>query len=383
MTERPPRRWSRLRAALAKSTTLRRVVTRVRGHHLQGASPAQQERVNYVTQHAGHPVAVVGLGRQGQSIAVALGTIGYRVAGVCDVDRARLKAFAAQHTDVFVTTSFDDLMHQDPSVVVIATLADARAALIEQLAAAGVRHILCEKPIATTVRDCRTIRALAERHDLNIKVHTPRSWLPEYRHIAEIISSGQLGDLRRIELRFKSHGFGNLGSHYLPLAFQLVGRGPVAVRTAWFDEARVFSRTSPYADRNGRAEYILDGGVELCADNCERPVRGPAFVKLVFTDGQITCREGPIATYSVCDARACTTHEKAFGDGAITARTQRALCFSLDRILSELIAEHRDRSFEWAAASVEAIVAAQWAHARGERVELPLAPDVPTSFLFT
>lgn len=335
------------------------------------------------TVHLDYPVAVVGLGRQGQSILAALAGMGYAVVGGCDIDVSRLAPLRTAHPNLFLTESLDALVARAPGVVVVATLADVRADVIEQLARGGVRRILSEKPIATTVADARRVMTIARAHGVRVVMHTPRSHVPEYRQVGELVRRGTLGALQRIDLRFKSSGFGNIGSHFLPLAFELAGRAPVSASRAWFDQRRAISRTAVFADRNGYAEFALGDGVVVSADNREGPFKGPATVTVTCAGGQVVCRESGVPTWTVFDASTNATEERRFAGGAITARGEAAVRLSLDRCIETLIEGESGHDLEWAVAAVEAIVAAQLAFTTDQPVSLPLPVDVATPFAFT
>lgn len=108
-------------------------------------------------------VAIIGMGRQGRSIAGELQKIkGVKVVAICDVDPGRLKSGARRVAGV---TTFEDHRKlldgaKDVSAVFIATPTHAHRAIVEDALSAG-KHVYCEAPLASTVEDCRAIAAAA------------------------------------------------------------------------------------------------------------------------------------------------------------------------------------------------------------------------------
>lgn len=69
--------------------------------------------------------------------------------------------------------------------------------VVRELARRGI-HILCDKPLATTLRDASEILAAAKRHRVKLMVpFNPRYQLPVMK-LKEIIDQGEIGELKHI-----------------------------------------------------------------------------------------------------------------------------------------------------------------------------------------
>jgi UDP-N-acetyl-2-amino-2-deoxyglucuronate dehydrogenase len=55
------------------------------------------------------------------------------------------------------------------------------------------KHVVVEKPMATTLREARAIVALAESTGLAVSVISQRRFEPEYRHLKRLLDAGELG----------------------------------------------------------------------------------------------------------------------------------------------------------------------------------------------
>src|SRR5690349_442659 len=105
-----------------------------------------------------------------------------KVVGVFDRGAETRAAFRAAWGDV---PAFDDyaamLAETRPEVVCIATRQTMHAEQVERAAAAGVRGILCDKPLATSMGEVDRIVAAVERHGLRLAFGVDRRWVRHHR----------------------------------------------------------------------------------------------------------------------------------------------------------------------------------------------------------
>ena len=89
---------------------------------------------------------------------------------LCDADKGRLERMARQLPGPRLVTDFADVLADDTiDGVVIATPVDTHFTLAKAALEAG-KHVLVEKPLATTSADCEALIALADERDLRLMV---------------------------------------------------------------------------------------------------------------------------------------------------------------------------------------------------------------------
>jgi predicted dehydrogenase len=143
-------------------------------------------------------VGVVGLGFMGAMHAQAYSILpNAQVAAGVDRDKQRHKDFAAKYDAKTYPTIERMLTEADMDLVDVCLPTNMHRRAVEKAAAAG-KHILCEKPIALTLRDADAMIAAVERAGVKFMVaHVLRFW-PEYTVIKDIVSSGRLGRIRSL-----------------------------------------------------------------------------------------------------------------------------------------------------------------------------------------
>lgn len=119
--------------------------------------------------------------------------------------------------------ALDALWEEDKiDAAYIGTPPDQHLEVVRELAPRGV-HILCDKPVATTLGDADQILDLARKHGVKLMVpFNPRYQLPVIK-LKELIDGGEVGELKHIHAT----------------KFGKIPRGIAGLDTGWFfDKAR-------------------------------------------------------------------------------------------------------------------------------------------------
>jgi predicted dehydrogenase len=145
-------------------------------------------------------VAVVGAGYWGPNLIrnfSACEAVDLR--WVCDLSIEKARKAVGRYSTVRTT---DDLaaVLEDPTVeaVAIATPAATHTRLAMQALAAN-RHVLVEKPLATTVADGKKLVAEARKRGLTLMIDHTYCYTPAVRRLRDLLRGGELGDLQYID----------------------------------------------------------------------------------------------------------------------------------------------------------------------------------------
>jgi UDP-N-acetyl-2-amino-2-deoxyglucuronate dehydrogenase len=154
----------------------------------------------------------LGIGVIGAGAIVQLHGLAYRsfpelarLVAVSDIDRGRAEAARAAHGFLEAYTDHREMLERnDIDVVSVCTRPNIHAQLVGDALEAG-KHVLCEKPIAHTLRDADAIVAAAEKHP-DLKVSILYQWRtdPSLLHLRKLIEQEQLGRCLMADLRANS-----------------------------------------------------------------------------------------------------------------------------------------------------------------------------------
>ncbi|MFD0432355.1 Gfo/Idh/MocA family protein [Streptomyces chartreusis] len=126
-------------------------------------------------------------------------TTGHRLVAVAARDRSRAAAFADEHDVERVVDSYADLL-ADPEVeVVYNPLANGLHGPWNLAALAAGKHVLSEKPSASNAEEAAEVRDAAVKSGSVFMEAFHYLFHPVSRRLHEIVESGELGELRRVE----------------------------------------------------------------------------------------------------------------------------------------------------------------------------------------
>ncbi len=185
-----------------------------------------------------HNVAVVGCGYWGPNLIRNFRSLnGVAVMKICDCNAERLNHMAQMYPEVKSTTVFSDVV-SDPKIdlVAIATPVRTHASLALQCLRAG-KHVFIEKPLASSMAECRELIAEAERRGCTLMVGHTFIYTPMVRMIKEIVDSGEIGDIMYISCRRLNLGLfqkdinvaWDLAPHDLSIILYLMKGSPISV----------------------------------------------------------------------------------------------------------------------------------------------------------
>jgi predicted dehydrogenase len=125
---------------------------------------------------------------------------GTRLVAVAGRDRDRAEVFARRHGIERVVSTYAELV-ADPEVeAVYNPLPNALHGPWNLAAIAARKHVLSEKPFASNAQEAVAVRDAGERSSVVVADGFHYLYHPVTRRLHELIASGELGDLRRVEV---------------------------------------------------------------------------------------------------------------------------------------------------------------------------------------
>jgi predicted dehydrogenase len=155
-------------------------------------------------------IAIVGAGAIAQrNAAEAAGSGAATVAGVFDIN-TKVARDMAKKLGTTVFTSYDEVVgSRSVDAVLMSTPHHVHRSMTEQAAAAG-KHVLVEKPLATTLEDAEAMIAACRRAGVGLTVNYSFRYLPQIIKARQLVQDGALGDIVGIQIishQFKDRGY--------------------------------------------------------------------------------------------------------------------------------------------------------------------------------
>lgn len=199
------------------------------------------------------------------------------VVAVCDVDGERVRRFALEHRIPLAFTDLGDFLAESGIDAVANVTPDRFHAPVSLACLQAGKHVLCEKPLATSYAEAAKMVRAAKRAGVMHMVHFSYRSSPVIQAVAKLVAAGRLGAVRHVEGSYfqdwlatdhwgfwkttpawlwrlsTAHGskgvLGDIGVHLLDFASY-----PVGALTSVHCELTTF----PKAPGNRVGDYVLD-----------------------------------------------------------------------------------------------------------------------------
>ena len=147
-------------------------------------------------------VGIAGLGRSGWNIhAKLIEPLGdhYQIVAVADADEARQQE-ASERFGCQTYDDYDSLLADDNVELIVMALPNFLHAGLSLQALDAGKHVVCEKPMATSLADADRMVKAASQSDCVLAPFHNRRYNPDFQKIQEIIASGVLGRIVLINI---------------------------------------------------------------------------------------------------------------------------------------------------------------------------------------
>jgi UDP-N-acetylglucosamine 3-dehydrogenase len=218
-------------------------------------------------------IGVIGLGAIGQQHVQAIAQIERaNLIGVADINREVAETTAIKNKTTAFTQYTDMLSMPELDAVVIATPDEIHTEPCVAAAKAG-KHILVEKPIATTIEDAQEIIDASNKANVKLMVGFSLRFNLHYMSAKKMVEAGQLGDLisifaRRLNVVTQADRINGrcgvlhfLGIHEFDVLRWIVDSEPVSIYT---EESTSVPKKFPQ-DNESFSIIRFANGVRACA----------------------------------------------------------------------------------------------------------------------
>jgi len=171
-------------------------------------------------------IGMIGAGGNAQAHAEALEQAEAKLLGVMDIKRDRAEAMANKYNAACATTDLKKLLAIDDLDAVIITTPNAYHARQSIAALRAGKHVLCEKPMATTVAQARRMVAEAKKARRFLTIGYCMRFMTVSQLAHEKTTGGRLGRINYVEARWlRRRGVPYWGSWFCTK--KLSGGGPL------------------------------------------------------------------------------------------------------------------------------------------------------------
>ncbi len=292
------------------------------------------------------------------------------IVALSDLELAHAEAFQERHGgDALYTDYHEMLANEHLDMVSICTWPHLHSEMVIAAAEAGVRAIHCEKPMAPTWAEAKQMARVCEERGVQLTFNHQRRFGPEFRQARELLRSGAIGDLVRLE-----GSCGNLfdwGTHWFDMFF------------FYNEENRVNWVLGQVETSGGRSIFgIQVEGQAVSQFQFENGVIGilttsmvegwPLSTRIVGTDGfiDVTLHSDPLRVWARGSGRWETVALE--GENSLEATVALGVIDAVESLKHDREPELSSRK---GIKATELIFATYESARRGGRIDLPLDAD--------
>jgi predicted dehydrogenase len=239
---------------------------------------------------SGPRAAVIGLGGMGRRHLAALAAIGAEIRAVCDLsDAARAAALGAQARGAGAYARWEELIEREAGrldLITVATNGPTHHPIVLAAAQAGIRNVLCEKPMATSARKAREMAEACRARGVRLAVNLSRRFAGRFLRVRELIAAGTIGEVHHVSVSVGAGGLGCIGTHYFDLVAWLT-KGQARWLVGEIErEPAPNVRGAQFFDPGGRGMVWYRSGMTACYQFSERVAITP-LMQVIGSDGYV------------------------------------------------------------------------------------------------
>ncbi|MHA1793285.1 MAG: Gfo/Idh/MocA family protein [Promethearchaeota archaeon] len=139
-------------------------------------------------------VGMIGAGSSAKNIAETISVLDtLEFKGICNHDEAKAKIIAEKHDVPFTTSDYKELCNKDDIDFIVVSLPHGLHHEVVMHALKKNKHVLVEKPIATTIQDAREMINLAREKNLKLGVHFQCRFFDAVQEARKLLLAGKIG----------------------------------------------------------------------------------------------------------------------------------------------------------------------------------------------
>lgn len=235
--------------------------------------------------------AIIGFGGMGQRHYTAYKKAGVEVCAICDLYRDKIREILPDFPEEHTYCELDDMLKsEDIDILSVVTNGPFHADMTIQASEAGINNILCEKPMATNLRDAQKILDVCNKNGTRLAINHIRRWSPDYKSLKNMLDEDVIGNLRHIYFSCGSTGLGNFVGHFFDTMRYLSDSEPDWVIGCLDKTGTINPRGERFKDPAGYGIVQFKNGTRCFVDSSEDTGVQYSF-QLVGTYGRIIIDE--------------------------------------------------------------------------------------------
>ena len=208
-----------------------------------------------------YTAGIIGCGRMSRGHAGAYRTVGIPIVGAADIAEEGLQRAREHYGSPATFTDYREMLAETrPDLVSVVTAESVHCEAVVAAAEAGVKGIMCEKPMAMDLAEGKEMLRACCANDVVLTISHQRQYGAQYVAARELVESGAIGDVRFIEAYAMAPSIHTDGTHTIHMLLSLLGDPKVVRLMAQIDGNSDYEYFGHRCDHAGSAFLSFDDG---------------------------------------------------------------------------------------------------------------------------
>ena len=176
-------------------------------------------------------VFIIGLGRMGERYLKIIKKMRINLIGIYDKNKKKVDEignnYKIEKSKLFY--NLKNFPQVKPKFLIISTTAESHFNLIKLCSKVGVKNVMVEKPLATSIKECDEILKISKKNKIKICVNHAGRFSNQISYLKNIIMSKKLGNLNSLNYLCGNIGITMNGSHFFDIFNYLTGSDVIKV----------------------------------------------------------------------------------------------------------------------------------------------------------
>lgn len=327
-------------------------------------------------------IGIIGLGPMGQRYVEAIQLMEPVKIAVTDLRKEvaqQVKEKYAKQELVIYSNHFDMMLYERLDVLIIATNGPSHYSLFLDAVNHEVKRVICEKPIATSLRQAQEMIALSQEKGVLLAVNHGRRWSADYMLLRKKLHDGVIGPVESIMFSMGGGQMGCNGTHFIDLASFLLGGKVVNVCGFLNDEGIPNPRGERFKDPGGYAILHFSTGTRMFFELAEDIGIPPLFV-INGKYGRITVNEPQrsyfIETRTEQDRQLPVTRYGTPLQETQTCKLELNIIEFCKDLLESILQDHVPANPQYAVDALETVIGIHYSDQLGNKqIRLPITDE--------
>ena len=118
-----------------------------------------------------------------------------KIVAICDINRKEAEEFAKKYKAKYIFTNYEKMLDMEEIDFVSIATPNYLHAPMSIAALKRGKHVLCEKPMATSLKDAKAMVKAAEEAKKRLMIHMSMRFQPQFYLMKKLIEQGILGGI--------------------------------------------------------------------------------------------------------------------------------------------------------------------------------------------